>query len=217
MDDGKRHGRIGGTDVAAILGLNPWRTKLDVYNRIVHGLRDPMNPAMQRGLDVEPVLRAMYVTETGVSLIEPHPGVIASEEHEFAAVSPDDWAVREGGVVTVDYKSASVWTRPKWDEGMLKHYELQLIWAMAIGNKDAAELYVGFGVDGKGDEPAGFKIVETRNYELERDLEVESMALEAAGDFWSRHILSGTPPAYEANHPKNTSKKKRYGNYLSKK
>ena len=50
----RKKGKIGSSDIATIMGINPWKSSLELYEEI-KGLRLPKdaNDAMQRGIDLE--------------------------------------------------------------------------------------------------------------------------------------------------------------------
>lgn len=209
----ERKRKLGATDLAALFRLNPWSTQLDVWERIVNGKESESTPAMERGKRMEPVLRALYASETGAQ-VEPRDyeqsWVIHSDSYGFACCSPDDFAVSgDGRLVTVDYKSANIWTAKKWGyppDGLPDQYLIQLAWQMAIGSKDHAELFVGFGVD---ESDGSFTLKSTRLYKVERDLELESKMLERAAWWWATYVETQTPPEYEPDHPANKKRKKK--------
>src|SRR5919106_197694 len=57
---------IGGSDAAAVLGLDSYKTPLDIYE-LKLGLRqpEPPNAAMTRGVFLEPIARRLYRELTG--------------------------------------------------------------------------------------------------------------------------------------------------------
>jgi putative phage-type endonuclease len=67
----ERRKGIGGSDAAAVCGLSPWKTPIDVYyEKIADGLpEDNETPAMRRGTILEPAIRQMYAEETGRSVV----------------------------------------------------------------------------------------------------------------------------------------------------
>ena len=64
-----RKTKITATDVAAIMGLNPWKTALHLYEEKV-GLRPEQErtAAMQRGIDLEETARAAFEKVTGITV-----------------------------------------------------------------------------------------------------------------------------------------------------
>src|SRR5258708_3135701 len=49
-----RKGKVGASDVAAILEMSPWETKLQCWERFISGESKQKNDAMQRGTNLEP-------------------------------------------------------------------------------------------------------------------------------------------------------------------
>ena len=85
----RRQKYLGGSDVAAVLGLSPWRTPGDVY-RAKKGLNPviPMDPAreriLRRGRLMEPVVVEMLIAEHGVKVTKR-----SSPERRNQHVDPD--------------------------------------------------------------------------------------------------------------------------------
>lgn len=189
--------KIGGTDIGAIVGVSSYRAPIDVYQRIVEGRREPQTPVMRRGLRLEPVIRDWYVEETGARLA-PHPGIVQSARYDFATASPDDLlADRDAGA---EYKSASFRMAAQYGEAgtdeVPQHYAVQVAWYMAVLDRSEWDLAVLLGGD------------ELRVYRMTRDLELESMLVEAAARFWRDHIVARRPPPPDATE--------RYAEYLAR-
>jgi len=65
---------IGGSDVAAICGVSPWKTPLQIYlEKIGESAGSPDNPAMAYGRMVEPVILQWYEQYTGQTVAVPGP------------------------------------------------------------------------------------------------------------------------------------------------
>ena len=86
---------VGGSDAAAIIGLNPYKSNVDLWEEKV-GLRKPEDisdkPYVRYGNDAEPLLRKLFELD--------HPEMVVSyEEHNmwhndrfpFAHASLDGW------------------------------------------------------------------------------------------------------------------------------
>lgn len=50
-----KKGKIGSSDAASIMGLNPWESKLACWERMVFGTQKEINENMQRGIELEPL------------------------------------------------------------------------------------------------------------------------------------------------------------------
>jgi len=79
-----RRDRIGASDAAAVLGVSPWMTRLQLFSSKIEGTSTPSNPAMQRGTRLEPKARD-FVNQIMKSNYQPaliqslkYPGLIAS-------------------------------------------------------------------------------------------------------------------------------------------
>lgn len=80
---------IGGSDVAAILGLSKWRTPLDVYNSKVGEVSDEEdNASMEWGRRLGPVIRQAYSDKTGRA-VECLGHIFRSGEHPFMIANVD--------------------------------------------------------------------------------------------------------------------------------
>ena len=63
-----RKTKITATDAPVIMGKSKWKTPLQLYYEKISE-KPPaykMNPVMQRGLDLEPIARNLYMSETGI-------------------------------------------------------------------------------------------------------------------------------------------------------
>lgn len=83
---------IGSSEVATILGLNPWETPLQLWRRKL-GI-DPPKPenfAMKAGHYLEDAVSRFYSDETGKEIIKASAGdwLIVNDEKPFLRVSPD--------------------------------------------------------------------------------------------------------------------------------
>lgn len=61
---------IGGTDIGAIIGVNPWKGPMDVYLEKI-GITEPQedNEAMWWGREMEPTLAKRYAKEKNIEII----------------------------------------------------------------------------------------------------------------------------------------------------
>ncbi len=182
--------RIGGTAIGQIVGASNFGGPIDAFRRLYEGYEQPQNKPMRRGRLLEPVAREMYVEDTGANL-KPRPDVLYSDRYEFMSASLDDLAIRDGQELVVEYKTANMNMLSKFgpeDSGVFpKQYRTQCAWYMAATGLNHADLAVLLAGD------------EFRVYRITRDLELESMLLEAAERFWKDHLLTGIPPPPDAS------------------
>lgn len=63
-----RHRHIGASDVAAIMGVSPWKTELQLWEEKIEPLPDTITSfSMEKGKALEPTIRAMYEKHTNKS------------------------------------------------------------------------------------------------------------------------------------------------------
>ncbi len=75
-----RKTKITATDSAVIIGANPWKTPLELYEEKLSSTDQlTKNAAMQRGIDLEPAARELFIIKTGI-IVKP-------------AVVVEDWAM----------------------------------------------------------------------------------------------------------------------------
>jgi len=79
--------KIGGSDAAVLMGISPWCSVTELYERKLGLIPDiVVNAAMQRGHDLEPEARLLLEIETGLSL----PAACYEDtEHPFLTASVD--------------------------------------------------------------------------------------------------------------------------------
>lgn len=181
---------IGGSEVAAVLGLSPWMRPIDVWRAKVEGYSVPENAVMKRGRILEPAVAQFFAEETGAKLRESttlrHPSL------SWVLATPDRIATwPDGSDTLVELKTASLSMRTEWGEPgtdeVPQQYLLQVAWTMAVTGLSLAHVGVLIGGD------------EFRVYRLERDLELEAVLIERVGEWWERHVLREEPPELDGS------------------
>lgn len=170
---------IGGSDIAAILGMSKWRTPLDVYlDKRGESAPQDENEAMHWGNVHEAAIRAHYEAVTGRTVTVP--GMIRGEA--ASNVANLDGITNDGRILEI--KTARYpdgWGEPGTDQVPM-HYLLQVQWYMFITGLQVADVAVLIGGN------------EFRLYEVPADSELQATMEEAAADFW-QCVVNGTPPA----------------------
>lgn len=189
---------IGGSDVAAIVGVSKWRTPVGLYYEKRAAVLGEAPPADEdatgvkaRGKFYEPMAREGFLE------------VLRAEGFEFRvehtnaryldAACPwmsaeiDFELVVDGlGQCNGEIKTADPWTMKNWGEAgsdeVPNYYAAQAQWGMMLTSADVCLFGVAF----------GFNIVP---YVVRRDQQVIDWLRAAAVQFWEQHVLTGTPPA----------------------
>lgn len=165
---------IGGSDVGAILGVNPWTSPLQVWRRIV-GLDPPQpdNPSMAEGRAMEPVILREYEEDQGCRVLRPPMG-----GDGWRRWSPDGIAIFPSGESRI--------VEAKWSSRGLPEvpasYWLQVQWYMHHLELERADLAVR--------EPGR----RTRVVSVEYDAGTMREVVTAVEAWYERHVLGGEPP-----------------------
>lgn len=174
-----RKSRIGGTDIAVILGLSPWKTPYQLWLEKTTGVAtQAANEAMRYGIMMEPVIRDWYINETGI-LIQVPTSPIIHAEFDYCVASVD--GISYDRVIEIKTsKSDRDWGEPGTDE-IPVYYRTQVEWYLAICDRQIADVVVLF--------PGRMPLI----YRVEADKELQSMLFDAAHEFW-RRIQENDPP-----------------------
>jgi putative phage-type endonuclease len=188
-----RRGGIGGSDVAALLGLGggKYTSPLHVYEEkhgrpTFHG-----NEAAEIGSEIEPFLRHMFTKRSGIRVEEP-PGTLVHLDRPWMRVNVDGLTFEHPGPASgvLELKSRSEYQADQWEDGAVPDAPaIQTHWGMAVGGWP--EGFVAALVGGN----------KFRWVRLERDEEMIEWLVDHCGRWYQRHIVEGFPPdpdGYEA-------------------
>lgn len=185
----ERRSGLGGSDAAAVLGLNPWSSPLAVYLEKL-GLSEPKeeNRAMRLGKRMEPVILEEYVRETGGEA-ELNARVFHHPEAPEILGTPDAFrkdARRGVELKWVGDRTAGLWGDSGTDE-IPDYYHLQCDVYMAV--TDLPEWDVAVILGGR----------ELRVFHLRRDLALEAELVARLRSFWREHIVAQVPPPLDGS------------------
>lgn len=190
---------IGGSDISAIMGENPYKTAYDLYHEKINpNLSDDISEHAYWGTVLEDVVAKEYAKRNNVK-IQKINYMIRHREHEFAIANIDRAIVnpevagkvfiRDDKLTTdrlLEVKTASEYLKKIWgEEGsdqVPDHYNLQCQWYMGITDVQKCDLALLLG---------GNKF---RQYTITFDPELFDMMIEIAKDFWENNVLAGVEP-----------------------
>jgi len=191
---------IGGSDVACILGYNPWKTNLQLYREKVGLVEAPDlsgNAAVEYGTKAEEYIRALFALD--------HPELEVSyvpynswhnSKYPFAAASLDGWSReketdRKG---VFESKTAIITSKAqaeKWNNRIPDNYYCQVVYYLGVTEWDFIDLRARL----RHEYPGNRYIVE-RDYHIERSECEEDIpiVMEAAAMFYDRLKKKEEPP-----------------------
>jgi putative phage-type endonuclease len=180
----ERRTGIGGSDVAAILGISPWKTPLQVYEEKL-GLALPTeeNEAMKWGTLLEPVVMAEFSRRTGKTVVPGGTQIIRHRDMPWMFCTPDGLiSGYDEGLECKTARSAHGWGEPEGDE-VPPAYLCQVTQCMIVTGRPAWWVAVLIG-------GSDFRI---RRVELDAVLANE--IIQSCADFWHHNIEKRIPPA----------------------
>ena len=181
---------LGSSDMAAVLGLSPWKTALDVYFEKRGEQTSNPDPEkaklFRRGKRLEPVICEMLTEERGLQIIARNQRY-HDAQYPFLACELDAEAEVDGERTNVECKTVHPFTAWKYgDEGTDEipvDYAAQAMFSMMITGRRRCLFGVLVGADN------------LLTYELARDDETIAEMRGIAVRFWQDHVLAGKPPA----------------------
>jgi len=178
-----RLGKVTGTLIGAICGMNPWMTPFRAYQLAMGEAEVKPNEKMEWGNRLEPVIAERYAELHGVELIDP--GVVVHPSARWMAATPDRLhADRSCGV---EIKTAGARQAKAWAAGVPAYYLAQVAWGQAV--TEIEEWRVVALIGGQ----------DYQEYTLTRDRELESALVKAGRRFYDRHLKPGVPPPPDAS------------------
>lgn len=177
-------GRIGGSDIAGILGVSPFKTALSVWLQKTG--REPAKPstmAQTWGLRLEkPILEAWRNATEGVEQYSDVACLITRDGWKVA--SPDALAIVDGLTTIVEAKTVSAWQSAEWDNDIPEFYLTQGLWYLHVTGFERLDYIVLIG----GQEPRIFSVL-TEEYP-----EYITLIVEAVERWRETYLLADNPP-----------------------
>ena len=171
---------IGASDSSAVLGINPWKSNVELWLEKTNPeslLDQPDNLNMRLGRDMEPILRQLFTEETGLQVRQDN-HIRYDDEYPFLSTNLDGRIV--GDKVPLELKTTGMW------DGMIPdNYFCQLQHQMMVTNSP----YIYFAVLVLSNFGKQF-IVEKyeRNERFIADMRATMV------DFWMNYVVTGVAP-----------------------
>lgn len=172
-----RKNGLGGSDAACALGLNPWKTNVELWEEKT-GRREPEDisekEAVLYGSEAEQHMRELFKLDYPKFRVEHEENtIIQHPEHPFLQASLDGLLYDTDGakgileIKTCTIQNGGEWA--KWDNRIPPHYFLQVLHYMNVTGATFAIVKARLRSDWSG----GLKIFE-RHYRYERDDDIQN-------------------------------------------
>ena len=178
---------LGSSEVAAVCGLNPWRSAHDVW-LVKRGLADEAdeeNVRTRMGLRVEAAIADEYQLETGAELA--HWGTVTGSEPWMLA-TPDRavyGARRLVEIKNVGWRSAFHWGSD--EDAIPDYYRPQVEWQMLVCDADETDVAAWLGGS------------EFRIYRIKRNRALGDAIANVCRRFWLDNVIGGEPPKVDGS------------------
>lgn len=178
-----RQNGIGGSDAAAILGLNPYKSPLAVYAD-KRGLTEsaPDTEAMRQGRDFEAYVAGRFEEETGKRVRRCNQ-ILQHADHDWMLANVDRLLIGERA--GLECKCVGIGNKTDFDACVVPPvYYWQCMHYLAVTGMDRWYLAI---------LPLG-RWVAPYIFEIERDEGHISGLIAREEEFWSENVLAGIPP-----------------------
>jgi len=187
-----RKNGIGSSDAAAAVGLNPYKSQLELWMEKTG--RDAGLPKPDPNDDTSPmywgslleVFVAAHYTKKSGNRIRKVNAVLQHPEHAWMLANLDREVTGTTDVQILECKTAGMNGARLWREGVPEYVQLQVLHQLAVTGKQTADVAVL--VCGN----------EFRIYRIERDEAMIARLIELEAQFW-QHVESDTPPAADGS------------------
>lgn len=197
---------LGGSEIAAVCGLSPWKSAIDVYmDKLGLTEEGEQTRAALWGEKLEPVLAQHYADTHGVTvteIIDPDHGgqrVFVHPEYPVARCMPD--RIVEHGehahsvleIKTCTLRLVQMWGIDPESDEVPDQYLVQVMWNMgtllALEEINMNEGHLITLIGGQDD----------REFTIRWDAELFEMLLGRANKFWDDHVAAQQPPPMDAS------------------
>lgn len=177
---------VGGSDVAAIMGLSHFRSAYSVWAE-KSGLYEPEDigdkPAVHWGNVLEPIVGGEYAENHPEREVRRVNAVCRNLKRPWAQASLD-YEVKDPdlGWGVLEIKTAGAMRAKDWEDGVPVYYQTQVAHYLSVTGRPFADVAVLIGGS------------DYREYRIMRDLEDEAAVVGAVDAFWADNVLGGKPP-----------------------
>ena len=184
---------IGSSDSSAAIGLNPYKSQLELWlektNRDQHLAKpnpDDDTAPVFWGVVLEPVVASQYQRRSGNKVRKVN-AVLQHPEIPWMLANIDREVVGSTDVQILECKTAGINGAKLWRDGVPKYVEVQVMHQLAVTGKQAADVAVLLGGQ------------QLEVYRIERDEILIKHLIELERQFW-HYVETDTPPPADGSN-----------------
>lgn len=176
---------IGGSDVGAIMGVNPYKSILDVYvDKFSEATDESQSDAAYWGTRLEDLVADEFQRQTGKK-VRRRNAMLKHPKYDFMLANIDREVVGENAIL--ECKTANAFFAKQWeDDEIPASYIYQVQHYLAVTGYEKAYIAVLIG---------GNRFLWK---EISRDEELIEIMIEGERDFWENNVLKQSPPIHKA-------------------
>jgi putative phage-type endonuclease len=182
----QRRQTLGASEVPAVLGLDRYKSPLDVYlskKGLVPSFAG--NDHTEWGLRMEPAIRQKVADVLNLDTIEQR-GTLIHPEHSWVSATPDGEFEYDGWHTVLEMKNKTerqaIYWGPSGTDEIPHDVAAQAHWQMFVTGAERAIVAVLLG-------KADFRL-----YFLASDLDITAGIFARCEEFWTQHVLAGVQP-----------------------
>lgn len=190
-----RQSGIGSSDAAAAVGLNPYKSQLELWMEKTGRLSDAQEPGTPQsdedngplfwGTVLEPIVAEHYAKRTGHKVRRVN-AVLQHKDYPWMLANLDREVAGSTEVQILECKTAGINGAKLWREGVPEYVQLQVMHQLGVTGQEAADVAVLVGGN------------ELRIYRLERDEVLIERLTALEQEFW-RHVEEDIAPPADAS------------------
>jgi putative phage-type endonuclease len=183
---------LGGSEIAAIFGLDKFKTPLDVYLAKVEGWEPQRSDDMMRGDHLEDGVARWYGEKHAVEVVNPG-STFKHQKYEHVVATPDRLVTTAlGGTEDLSIKVPR--RADEWGEDETEDYPTRYNIQVQI----EAAVLASHGYVLAGGWIAAPVWGDLRRYPVRLDEQLQETLMLAAERWWAKHIEAGNPPDLDA-------------------
>lgn len=182
LDHEARKSYLGASEVAAVCGFDPFKSKLDIWGAKKGWLQRDDSNASEMGHMLEPVLLQYYANKTGRKITK-SPTLIGLES--WIAATPDGIALKDG--INVQAKAVGRYMADHWDHGAPDYVVLQCNWEMMVTGLQHTDVV------------ALVCSTDPRIIRIDRDQKLIDNILTICRTFWFEHVVANVMPTLDGS------------------
>lgn len=190
---------LGGSEISAVLGLNPFMSNVDLWmEKTGRAKREDISdkPYVKYGHDAEEHIRALYALDfPDNQVFYSDNNSWTNSDYPWALASLDGWLIDSNGrrgvleIKTSEIQRDKDWD--KWKDKIPTTYYCQVLFYMAVIQADFADLRALIHYTTSGDRRAAIRDYHIERSEVEEDIK---MLMQKGAEFWNYIQSDICPP-----------------------